>query len=180
MKYGLKCTFVLISVCVLFSIRSIIKCTWRFERYTNHVVKLSVENRLIICRCVLLSLWCKDGKNIFNTVKEIWFDNMQYVANLKLISVKCLTHVFNPSTYVLVFVAKIQDASFPPTHVSTQGYNITNSMYPIMLYIKYSYRKVGSTQISQALGKTHSVKISEHHLYQFWQYLSYSIQKCLR
>ena len=73
-------------------------------------------------------------------------------ANLKLISVKCLTHVFNPSTYVLVFVARIQDASFPPTHVSTQEYNITNSMYKLLCSnIKNSNRKVGSTKLIRLL-----------------------------
>ena len=134
----------LISICLQNNktfIRSIMKCTWRFERYTNHVVKLSVvtltsKTDRLYTGVYFLSLWCEDEKNIFNTANEIQFYNLQYVANLKLISVKCLTHVFNPSTYVLVFVAKIQDASFPPTHVSTQGYNITNSMYTIMLYIK--------------------------------------------
>ena len=46
---------------------------------------------------------------------------------------------------MLVFVAKIQDASFPPTR---KKHTITNSMHTILLKIKYNYRKVGSEKQS--------------------------------
>ena len=55
-----------------------------------------------------------------NTLKSL---TGYIMAKLKLIAERCLTYVFNPLTYVLVFVAKIQDASFPPTHSYPGTYN---------------------------------------------------------
>ena len=120
----------------MFRLTRIIGCTWRFQRNTNNFELLTRYRQHL-----------QHSMKLNSTIR--------YTAvNLKLISVKCLTHVFNPSTYVLVFVARIQDASFPPTHVSTQEYNITNSMYKLLCSnIKNSYRKVGSTKLIRLLWK---------------------------
>ena len=86
-------------------------------------------------------------KNVLSTMKHI-LKSLTYIAKLKLIVEKCLTYVFNPLTYVLVFVAKIQDASFPPTRNIPKEHTITNSMHTILLKIKYNYREVGSAKQS--------------------------------
>ena len=87
--------------------------------------------------------FCVLKPKLFQTQLKIQCKSFTWymIAKLKLIVEKCLTYVFNPLTYVLVFVARIQDASFPTyTLLHIQEHNITNSMYTVVLNIKYSYR----------------------------------------